>query len=71
MPTLGKKLAPKLPAMFSDVVMTVKTGATFTWDTSNALADLKTRNLPIAAGLKPDFAQIIDKWKSRGGVLPP
>jgi hypothetical protein len=67
--TLGKKLAPKLPSMFSDVVMAVKTGAQFTWDTSNNLADLKTRNLPIATGLKPDFGQIIAKWQSRGGKL--
>lgn len=65
--TLGKALAPKLPAMFSDVILGVKNGAAFTWDTSNPLADLKTRNLAISANLPADFATIINKWKSRGG----
>lgn len=67
--TLGAKLAPKIPAMFSDVAMSVKLGREFFWDTENALADLKVRNLPIAAKIKPDFAAIIEKWKTRGGVI--
>lgn len=67
--TLGKALAPKIPAMFSDVVLTVRQGAAWNWDTSNVMADLKTRNLPIAGNIKPDFAQIITKWKARGGQL--
>ena len=67
--TLGKALAPKVPSMFSDVILTCREGAKWTWDTSNAMADLKTRNLPIQAGLKPDFGQIIAKWQSRGGKL--
>lgn len=65
--TLGKALAPKLPAMFSDVILAVKNGSAFTWDTSNPQADLKTRNLTIAANLPANFATILDKWKSRGG----
>lgn len=67
--TLGKALAPKLPAMFSDVILTVREGTKWTWDTASALADVKTRNLPIASGLPPDFGQIIKKWESRGGAL--
>ncbi len=67
--TLGAKLAPKIPPMFSDVILTTRLGREFWWDTENALADLKTRNLPIAAKNRPDFASIIGKWKSRGGVL--
>ena len=65
--TLGKALAPKIPAMFSDVILTVREGAKWSWDTANVQADLKTRNLPIKSGIDPNFAQIITKWRARGG----
>lgn len=65
--TLGRALAPKIPPMFSDVVLTVRNGMDFTWSTANPQADLKARNLPIADNLKPGFKQILDKWQSRGG----
>lgn len=65
--TLGKALAPKLPPMFSDVILSVREGTKFTWSTANALADLKTRNLPLAEAIPPHFGQIFQKWKSRGG----
>jgi hypothetical protein len=67
--TLGKALAPKLPPMFSDVILTVREGSKFTWDTGSAMADVKTRNLPIAGGQPSDFRTIVTKWKSRGGVV--
>lgn len=67
--TLGKALAPKLPCMFSDVILTERAGANFTWNTGSAMADVKTRNLPISEKLPADFGQIIKKWQSRGGVL--
>jgi len=67
--SLGKALGPKLPPMFSDVILTVREGSKFTWDTGSALADVKTRNLPIAQGLPATFVPIIEKWKSRGGVI--
>lgn len=63
--TLGKALAPKLPPMFSDVILTVREGAKFSWDTGSAMADVKTRNLPIAAGQPASFSAIIAKWKQR------
>lgn len=66
--TLGKALAPKIPAMFSDVILTVREGSTWHWDTANAQADLKTRNLPINSKNTPSFAPIVAKWKARGGV---
>lgn len=69
--TLGKSLAPKIPPMFSDVILSVREGSKFTWSTANALADLKTRNLAIADGLPPSFNPIIEKWKSRGGRISP
>lgn len=67
--TLGAKLAPKIPAMFSDVVLAVRQGDKYHWDTGNTQADLKTRNLPIKSDLPPDFRQIVNKWLSRGGKL--
>lgn len=67
--SLGKALGPKLPPMFSDVILTVREGNKFSWDTGSALADVKTRNLPIQQGLAADFGPIIKKWKSRGGSL--
>lgn len=66
---LGKALAPKLPAMFSDVILCKRIGREFFWDTEDPTADLKTRNLPIAAKNPPTFASILTKWKSRGGRL--
>lgn len=68
---LGKALAPKIPAMFSDVILAEREGDKFTWNTASALADLKTRNLAIKAGQPPSFAPIIAKWQSRGGVFEP
>lgn len=65
--TLGNKLAPKLPPMFSDVILAVRDGSKFSWDTGSAMADVKSRNLPIAQNQPADFGAIIKKWQSRGG----
>lgn len=67
--TLGAKLAPKIPAMFSDVILAARNGAKWMWDTANPLADLKTRNLPISGDNAPTFRAILEKWQSRGGVI--
>jgi hypothetical protein len=69
--TLGRALAPKIPPMFSDVILTSREGTRFLWSTANPQADLKARNLPIADGIEPSFKQIIAKWQSRGGKLSP
>ena len=66
--TLGRALAPKIPSMFSDVILAVRDGTKWSWDTASAQADVKTRNLKIAAGQDPSFGPIVAKWKSRGGV---
>lgn len=70
MSTLGKALAPKIPQMFSDVILARRDGNTFSWSTADAGADLKNRNLPISDKLKPDFGAIIKKWRSRmAGIM--
>ena len=63
--TLGKALAPKFPAMFSDVILTERNAEKWTWNTASAMADVKTRNLPIKSDNAPDFKLIMDKWVSR------
>jgi AAA domain len=65
--SLGRALPPKLPPMFSDVILAVRVGKEFSWDTANPMVDLKTRNLEIASKIAPDFKLILDKWQSRGG----
>jgi hypothetical protein len=67
--TLGKALAPKIPAMFSDVILTVRQGDKWSWDTASPMADLKTRNLAFKSDISPDFAQILAKWRQRAGVV--
>lgn len=66
--TLGKALAPKFPAMFSDVILTERSAEKWTWNTASAMADVKTRNLPIKVDNQPDFKLIFDKWISRNGT---
>lgn len=63
--TLGKAIAPKFPALFSDVILTERNGTDFNWNTASAMADVKCRNLPIAAKHLPSFAPIMEKWISR------
>lgn len=65
--TLGRALAPKIPPMFSDVILSQRDVSKFTWSTANVQADLKARNLPIADAISQDFKQIFQRWQSRGG----
>ncbi len=67
--TLGKALAPKIPPMFSDVILTKREGTKFSWSTADPTADTKTRNLPFREGIDPSFAQIVTKWRARGDIL--
>lgn len=67
--TLGQKLAPKLPRLFSDVIMAKRDGTKFTWTTTEFGAELKARNLPYADNLVPSVAPLILKWQERGGII--
>jgi hypothetical protein len=67
--TLGVKLAPKIPPMFSDVILTSREIDKFWWSTANSQADLKARNLPLKDHITPNFTEIIKKWLSRGGAF--
>lgn len=63
--TLGRKLAPKLPRFFSDVILCKRDGANWVWDTMSADVDVKTRNLPFGSKIPPDFKAIHSAWKAR------
>jgi hypothetical protein len=63
--TLGKALPPKIPSVFSDIILSSREGEKWTWDTASGQADLKTRNLPIKAGQSPNFLPILTKWRNR------
>ncbi len=66
--TLGKALAPKLPAMFSDVILAERQGDKWSWNTASPMADVKTRNLGIRSDIPPSFEQILTKWTARNSV---
>lgn len=66
--TLGRKLAPKLPRFFSDVIHVKRDGGKFVWSTASINVDLKARNLPLSDQLIPSFQPIIESWRKRAGV---
>lgn len=68
---LGRKLAPRLPRFFSDVVLTRRQGDKFEWSTTASGFDLKARNLPFSDHLPASIGPILDSWKKRGGVMEP
>ncbi len=69
--TLGKALAPKLPPMFSDILYSYRELDKFYWSTANSTVVLKTRNLPIADKITPDFGTIFRKWQERRARIVP
>jgi len=69
--SLGKALPPKIPPMFSDVILSQREGTNWKWDTISSQADIKARNLPWKADMKPDFKVIFDSWLAGvNAVLP-
>lgn len=62
---LGKAITSQIVQPFSDVILTVREGDKFYWDTANTQADVKTRNLPIASKIPADFDAIYTKWQKR------
>lgn len=68
--TLGRALAPKIPPMFSDVILCQRAGPDkWVWDTGTPTADVKARNLPFQSNLPADFKPLLAKWQARGGSL--
>ena len=69
--SLGKKLAPLLPRDFDNVVLAEASEAGHTWSTVPGKAVLKSRHLPRSDKLKPDYVQLVEAWKAKGGVITP
>jgi len=65
--TLGKKLAPKLPRFFSEVIHVKHSDGKFVWSTSTSNVDTKTRKLELSAILPPSFKPIIAAWEKDNG----
>ncbi|MGH7747185.1 MAG: AAA family ATPase [Candidatus Dormibacteria bacterium] len=62
---IGKAMSDDIPQLFSETIGTIREGANWYWDTARSDLDTKTRYLPIASKISPDFAQIMDKWQAR------
>lgn len=69
--TLGKKLAPKIPRYFDEVVMCKHLSDKFMWSTAEGNADLKSRVLPISSDIPPTFKLAIGNWEEAGGAITP
>lgn len=67
--TLGKKLAPKLPSMFSDVVLARREGVKFEWTCAAIAYELKSRNFPLVDKFEPTYKIGFNTWMSRGGKV--
>src|SRR5260221_2002816 len=64
---IGTAIIPQIPPLFSDMIWTVREGTEFWWYTSAYGVTTKTRSLGYRSKIKPDFAQIMDLWRQRGG----
>lgn len=65
--TIGTAIQPEIPPLFSDVIFTVREADKFFWDTAAYGVVTKTRSLGYRSKINPDFGQIMDLWKKRGG----
>jgi len=63
--TLGRKLAPRLPRFFSEVVLAYREGEHYYWSTAQTGVVLKHRALPLGAKLEPSFGPIVQAHHSR------
>lgn len=62
---LGRKLAPKLPRFFSEVVHVYRDGNSFYWSTNTTNVVTKRRILPLSDKLAPSFIPMIEGYRSR------
>lgn len=67
--SVGAKVGPDIPRMFSDVIRVRREATTFTWDTADTQSTVTARNIPIKSGQLPSFVPLIEAWKKRGGQI--
>jgi hypothetical protein len=63
--TLGAKLAPKLPPLFTNVVYAKRLHDRFLWSTADTGVDTKSGDLPLSDSLEPSFKPIVDAFRAR------
>lgn len=63
--TLGAKLAPKLPPLFTNVVYAKRMQNSFLWSTADTGVDTKSGDLPLSDSLPPTFKPIVDAYRTR------
>lgn len=63
--TLGRKLAPKIPRFFSEVVLARRLGTEYYWSNADTQTDLKRRSLPVGDKLLPSFYPIVEAYAKR------
>lgn len=71
MSTLGKKLAPKLPKLFSDVILARRSGADFDWTNIEDDTSVGPGLLPPTASMPPTFVPLFAAWQAKGGLFSP
>jgi len=67
--TLGRKLAPRLPRFFSEVVLAYREGSNYYWSTTQTGVVLKHRALTLGAKLTPSFGPIVSAHNRRLGAV--
>lgn len=63
--TLGKKLAPKLPRFFDDVIYAAREGEKFLWQTQALNTLTKNKHVPFSAAIVPSFVPLIAEWRKK------
>lgn len=66
--TLGRKLSPKLPRTFDEVIEVVRVGSDFSWRSASGKVATKARYLPLSEKLEPNFKTIFEAWQRLGGA---
>ena len=61
--TIGRKLSPKIGRFFDDVILTYVKDAKFMWAGVMPNYELKSRHLPLRAGLEPSFVPLVTEWR--------
>jgi len=66
---IGTAISTQIPPLFSDVILTVREGDKFYWDTAAYGVDTKTRSLGYRSKITPDFSAIMDTWEKRNAEV--
>lgn len=67
--TIGRKLAPNIPGLFDDAVISEQEGGKFSWRTIATKASTKARLLPLKENMPHDYGVVFAAWRARGGRI--